>query len=284
MRQTDDVHVPRSLVRATELDVLARDRVLERRDGYLVIRSPRNPGFYWGNLLVFDDVPTRGDGERWETLFAQELGDDERIAHMVFAWDRGDGAVGAAREEFVARGYELETLVGLVAEAGHVRAHARENRAVRVRALDHAPGADAELWDQVVEVQVASRDTKFPEDVYRDFCRARQRELRELFAIGRGGWYVALDPSESEVQGSCGVVVTGPRGRFQAVDTAEAHRRQGICSRLVVEAARRAAEDHGARRLVICADPDYHALGLYESLGFEPAERASGVCREPSAR
>jgi ribosomal protein S18 acetylase RimI-like enzyme len=48
-----------------------------------------------------------------------------------------------------------------------------------------------------------------------------------------------------------------------------------------VEAAQRSAEHYGARELVIAADPDYHALGLYESLGFEPRERVAGVCRRP---
>ena len=28
---------------------------------------------------------------------------------------------------------------------------------------------------------------------------------------------------------------------------------------------------------MICADPDYHALGLYESLGFVAVERVAGV-------
>jgi ribosomal protein S18 acetylase RimI-like enzyme len=275
--------IPRSLVRATEIDVLALDRELRRREDYLVIRSPSNPGYYWGNLLLFDDPPARGDGERWEALFARELGHDARIRHVTFAWDRGDGSVGAAQEEFVERGYYLEVVVGLVAESQSVRAHPRESRDVRVRALDHARGADARLWDEVVELQVAGRDMRFPEDVHRDFCRNRLAELQALFRAGQGAWYVALDDSETDVLGSCGVVVAGPRGRFQSVDTAEPHRRKGICSRLVVEAARRAAHDHGARRLVICADPDYHALGLYESLGFEPAERATGVCRHPPA-
>jgi ribosomal protein S18 acetylase RimI-like enzyme len=105
--------------------------------------------------------------------------------------------------------------------------------------------------------------------------------LRVLFETGRGAWYVALDRQRDEVLGSCGVVVTGERGRFQAVDTAQAHRRRGICSRLLVAATRDAADRFGARQLVIAADPEYHALGLYESLGFQPRERVCGVCRRP---
>jgi ribosomal protein S18 acetylase RimI-like enzyme len=80
------------------------------------------------------------------------------------------------------------------------------------------------------------------------------------------------------------VVVTGDRGRLQVVNTASSHRRRGICSRLVVEAASRAREDYGAERFVIAAHPDYHALGLYESLGFERTERVLGVCLWPRVR
>jgi ribosomal protein S18 acetylase RimI-like enzyme len=283
MRDSDPATTPRSLVRATEIDVLPLDRVLARRAGYLVVRSPRNPDHYWGNLLVFDEPPVRGDGGRWEKTFAAEFSDHERVRHVTLAWDRADGALGAAREEFAAHGYELELLVGLVARPERIRSHPRENTTVRVRALDDAPGVDELLWDQVIELQVASRDAHFAEDSSRAFCIERLRELRELFGKGRGAWYVALDESGDEVQGSCGVVVTAGRGRYQAVDTAEAHRRRGICSRLVVEAARASARDYGAEQLVICADPEYHALGLYESLGFAPAERAAGVCRQPPA-
>lgn len=66
------------------------------------------------------------------------------------------------------------------------------------------------------------------------------------------------------------------------MDTAAAHRRRGICSRLVVEAAHRAAQEFGAERFVIAADPAYHALGLYESLGFERMERVAAVFRPPA--
>ena len=275
--------MPRSLVWATDVDTLPLDRVVVRRDGYLVIRSPSNPSHYWGTLLLFDGPPRAGDAARWEALFDAELGRDPRIRHRTFAWDRTDGEAGAAQEEFVSRGYTLEESVGLVASAGRLRAHPRENREVVVRTLDPDPGADAELWDAVVELQVAGRDEGHEEHAYREFARARLETRRALFRAGRGAWYVALDPVTGAVAASCGVVVTAGRGRFQAVDTALEYRRRGIASRLVVEAARRSAAAHEADRFVIVADPDYHALPLYESLGFEPRERVFGVCRWPCA-
>lgn len=274
--------VPRSLVWATDLDVLPLDHIVERRGGYLVVRSPSNPGHYWGNLLLFDDPPGVGDGSSWERAFELEFGSEPRVEHRTFAWDRVDGALGAADEEFVSRGYDLEETVGLVATPDRLRPHARESREVTIRGLDPAAGRDEELWGQVLELQVVSRGERFEERMYRDFAQARLADLRALFRVGRGGWFIALDPRKSEVVGSCGVVVTGTRGRFQAVDTAEAYRRKGISSRLVVEAAHLSAEHRGVQHVVIAADPGYHALGLYESLGFERAERVAGVCRQPA--
>jgi len=270
-------HMPRALVWATDIDVLPQDRILEQRDAYLLVRSPSNPTHYWGNLLLFPEPPGEGDGARWEEAFESEFAAEPGVRHRTFAWDVTDGSLGRAQQEFAERGYDLEQTVGLVATPSEIRPHARENRDVEVRAL--APDGDTELWEQVLELQVATRDEVFEEQGYRVFSRRRMDDRRVLFCAGRGAWYVALDGDE--VVGSCGVVVTGSRGRFQAVDTAEAHRRRGISSRLVVEAAHRAAADYGAARLVIAADPDYHALGLYESLGFRRRELVSGVCLRP---
>jgi len=273
--------VPRSLVWATDIDVLPVDRVVERHDGYLVVRSPSNPAHFWGNLLLFDEPPAPGDAPRWEACFAQAFGSDPRVRHRTFAWDRTDGAAGAAREEFGARGYVVEESVGLVASPAAIRPHPRENRDVVVRALDPAAGADDALWTAVRELQVEGREEGHDEHGHREFSRVRMEDRRVLFRSGRGAWYVALDPARDEVVGSCGVIVTEGRGRFQAVETAEAHRRRGVASRLVAEAGRHAGENHGAEQLVIVAESGYHALGLYESLGFERRERACGVCRWP---
>ncbi|HEX5223542.1 MAG TPA: GNAT family N-acetyltransferase [Solirubrobacteraceae bacterium] len=272
--------IPRSLIRATDFEVLPVSRVLRRGDGYTVAASPSNPLHYWGNLLLFDRAPEPGDGARWEALSEAEFARQGRVTHRTFAWEGNDGALGSAREEFLARGYELEQTVGLTARAGELEAHPRASTAVEVQALDHRPGADEDLWAQVIDIQLASRENLVDVEGQRDYQRTRERDLRELFAAGRGGaWFVARDGAE--VVGSCGIVVTGGRGRYQAVDTVAGRRGEGICSRLLVDAARIASERDGARSFVIGADPGYHALAIYESLGFTPVERVAGVYRPP---
>lgn len=268
---------PRSLVWATDVDVLPPSRTVTRRDGYLVVRSPSNPTHYWGNLLLFDTAPTAGDRERWEQAFAEEFADLPDARHRTFGWDLADGDEGAAGTEFEACGYRLERSVGLIADAAQLRPHPRENREVSVRPLDPEPSADGAAWEQVAELHAAARDPEIDEHEHRAFTAQRLADWRKLFRAGRGAWYVA--ELDGQVVGSCGIVVTAGRGRYQAVDTAGAHRRRGICSRLLVSAAAHAADAYAARRMAIAADPGYHALGLYESLGFSPVERVSGVLR-----
>jgi ribosomal protein S18 acetylase RimI-like enzyme len=275
---------PRSIVIATDIDVLPLDRVIVRRGEYTVIRSPSNPAHYWGNFLLFDEPPDEGAGERWEGLFQEEFGDEPRIRHRAFTWDRVDGALGRAREEFPPRGYSLDETVGLVATRRGLQPHPRANTDVVVRALD-ADG-DAELWAAVVELQVEGRDEgheeqSYEEQGYRDFVSARLADHKAHFRAGCGAWYVALDPSVGAVTASCGIVVTAGRGRYQVVETAAPYRRLGIASRLLVDAARLAADGYGAEQFVIAADANYHALGLYESLGFARQERLVALTRRP---
>jgi ribosomal protein S18 acetylase RimI-like enzyme len=272
---------PRSLTWATELDALPVEARVQRRPGYLLVRSPNNPTHWWGNLLLFDEPPRAGDLERWEGLFEREFADEPVVTHRTFAWDSVDGELGEGAHEFTARGYDLEKLVGLIAAPKEIRAHPRENRDVLVRRLDPREGADAQLWRQALEIQVAGRDERIPEDEHREFALRRQGEWRSLFRARPGGWYVALDARTGEVLASCALMVLGERASIHDVDTIASHRRRGICSRLLVEAVNEISRARPPAHVVIAADPDYHALGIYESLGFKALERCAGVSRMP---
>lgn len=272
---------PRSLTWATELDSLGMDSRVERREGYLLVRSPQRPEHWWGNLLLFEHAPRSGDAERWERLFEAEFAHEPRVAHRTFAWDTTDGELGAALEEFPPRGYDLDRLVGLIATVPEVRAHPRANREVIVRRLDPRPGADAEPWEEVLEISVAGRDERIDEHDHRAHRRARLQEMRAIFRARGGGWYVALDPATQAVLAGCGLILAGGRASIHDVDTIPSQRRKGICSRLLVEAVAHLAGERAPAHVVIAADPDYHALGLYESLGFRPREHCAGVCRMP---
>ena len=255
---------------------------MRRVGDHLVVRSPGNPGHWEGNALVFDDAPRVGDGPRWEAAFDAAFADSSAVRHRIFSWDRTDGVEGAVAAEFTGRGYHLERDVGLLATPAELREHPDANREVEIRRLDPAPGADAELWEGEIALGLAN-DAEDPVGDLRfeTFIRARQAERRALFRAGRGAWWVALDPVDGAVVAGCGVVATGVRGRFQAVSTAASHRRRGIARRLVAAAARDAAARYGLAELVIVADAEHHARGIYESLGFAARERVSSLWLAP---
>jgi hypothetical protein len=199
---SEDAAAPRLGDRARRAAVRPRRRASRRLPCRPPARQPRPP---WGMLLLFDDPPRAGDAPRWEALFEAEFGDDPRVTHRTFAWDRSDGAAGAVHDDFVPRGHALEESFGLVANARRGRPHPRESRDVLVRELDPAGGSDEELWQAVVELQVACRGEGYGEEEHRGFSLARLADRRALFREGRGGWYVALDPSTGAVTGSCGL-------------------------------------------------------------------------------
>lgn len=269
----------RSLLAATDVDVLPDSSIVADRGEYVVVRTPSNPTYHWGNFLLWRRSPERGDRARWEAAFLEEFADSQELGHVALGWDV-PGEEGEAFSEFVTVGYEPDRGVALVADPHELVDHPRLNREVEVRALD--PDEDAALWDAVLDLQVANREPGHTEAYHRRFVTDRMANRRERFRAGDGAWYVALLP-DGTVAGSCGVIVTEGRARYQAVDTATEHRRRGIASRLVVEAGRHAVEHYGARQLVIGADADYHALPLYESLGFRVREQCLAVCWWPGA-
>ena len=287
---------PRSLVLATDIDVLPDDRVVSRDGDHLVVRCPGNPHHWWGNFLIFDSAPRTGDGERWEARFDAAFADAPEVTHRAFTWDAPGGEEGAVAAEFGDRGYEVMRTVGLIAAPHEItlRDHAGLEGAgaagqasvgaadgeIEIRRLDPRDGRDEPLWEGALGVQLTNEASDpVAGGAFAPFARARQRDLRALFGAGRGAWYVAVDRNEGTVVAGCGVVAIGTRGRFQAVDTVPSHRRRGIATALVAHAAVDAAARYDLRSLVIAADPDDHAIGIYRSLGFEERERTCGAHR-----
>ncbi|MBO0767750.1 MAG: GNAT family N-acetyltransferase [Solirubrobacterales bacterium] len=254
----------RTLYYRTEIGVLGLDARVRRADQYVVVESPSNPISHAGNFLLADAAPALGDRARWEGAFDAEL--PPAVKRRSFGWDTGDGSLGEAATEFPAPDYELEQLVTLAASPAKIAPP--RDPSIPVRMLD--PDADAELWTGVQELWEEDNDSEEPA-AYREFAKRRLEELRELFRAGRGGWFVALDGER--VVGSLGVVVADELARYQNVSTRASHRRRGIASTLVSAAAAQIAARHPIQQLVIVADPDYHAIGLYERLGFQRRER-----------
>ena len=237
------------------------------RGEYLVIRTPANPTFYWGNYLLFARPPKPQDYARWRDLFVAEIGPNPPVKHMVFGIDGTNDEIGDV-DAFLTAGFEVERSIILTAQA--VARPPRCNQEVTIRPLV----TEAE-WAENLELQIFCFQQDHEPVGYRVFADRSQAGARAMIDAGLGQWYGAF--LGETLAASLGLFVEDGVGRFQAVGAHPDFRRRGICGRLVYETARLGLETMGARTLVMAADPEYHAARIYESIGFAPTEWQVGL-------
>ena len=257
----------KSLGYRTDLIFPAYDGEIIDRGDYLVIRTPVNPTFYWGNFLLFSHPPQAGDISKWRELFAVEIGTPPETEHQVFGWDSPEGELGVIRP-FLQAGFRLNSDVVMTSNEPHSSPF--PSGLVSIRALQ-----TEDDWQQAVENQVVCREPEFTEREYRTFRQLEMARYRELAASGHGAWYGAF--VEQQLVADLGLFHQEGIGRYQSVETHPDFRRRGIAGTLVFESARQAQAKYGIHTLVIVAEGESSAARLYGSLGFQPTEKQVGL-------
>lgn len=259
----------RSLAYRTDLIFPAFDGEIIDRGRYLVIRTPSNPTFYWGNFLLFEGPPAPGDDEHWLRLFEEEIGAPPLVRHQTFGWDSPEGDAGAA-QAFADRGFQL--IHSSVLTASAVAAPPHEATEIVVRPLE-----SDDDWRQAIENQIRCREPEHDEAGYRLFKEAQMKRYRAMEQAGRGAWFGAF--LDRTLVADLGIYHSGNLGRFQSVETHPDYRRRGYAGSLVYQASRHALGQMGLGTLVLVADAGSPAENLYRSVGFLPTERQVGLER-----
>jgi GNAT superfamily N-acetyltransferase len=251
----------RSLALITELALAeTRGRVTDRGD-YLVVETPDDPGYYYGNLLVLPAAPQLGEVAFWSRRFADELGQRPGVRHATFWWDGTSGDVGA-RDELLAAGFALEQPQVMAA----TRLAAQEAPLpVRVLSPDEVLATAELAWI------VGDRH----DEAYRQFLLRRAAWHRELVARGSAHFHGAFDGDA--LVSSLGLVELGDLARYQDVQTHPSYRGRGLAGALLVAAA----DATRAGKVVILAEPESLASRVYERIGFRTVERTASACRSP---
>jgi hypothetical protein len=259
---------PTSLGFVTDLIFHRGEAIVTDHGDCLVVETPHNPSFYFGNLLHFAAPPREEDAALWPARFAAAFAGRPEVRHVTFSWD---GPIGAA-ESFVPLGYRLERQVVLAARAVHRPPKCDDGAEVRALVSD-------EDFEVAVANHVALREDRFEAAPYERFARAQFGRWRRMAAAGLGAWHGAF--VDGRLAADCGLFFDDAAGvgRFQSVGTLPGYRRRGLCGRLVWEVAR--AGLARVPTLVMVADALYHAARIYESVGFERVETAFAVCLEP---
>jgi ribosomal protein S18 acetylase RimI-like enzyme len=249
------------------LRVLEGGRVTEHPD-CVVVRSPANPGYRWGNFVLLREPPRPGAARDWTARFRLEfpqasytaLGVDVTAASEVDA------------DEFIAAGFSRSADSVLTATSVRMPAHLN-------READYRPLATDVDWSQAAALTSAC----FPGGTAdQEFIRLRMSARRRMTEEGHGAWFGAFRSERLSAQ--LGIFITaGGVARFQDVETHPDARRQGLAGSLVYTAARHGLDRLAARTLVMVAEPDGDAIRLYRSLGFSDHEEVVGLERLATA-
>jgi GNAT superfamily N-acetyltransferase len=266
----------RTLELRTDIGVLYDEARCTVRDGFVAVENLNNPLHFGGNMLVFPGPPKHGGLERWLALWDETFGD--RFDHRTFEWDTAGGEEGASAE-FVDAGFELHRTSILAASPRDIRLRKKGTSHVEVVEVDLAAARD-----EVVALGLASDPemaAKEGVERYREYQRKQVARRQRAIEAGKGFWLGAR-AGDGALTGALGLFdVGGGIARYQHVDTHPDWRRQGVCSRLLYEAAQLGAERFNIDTLVIAADRGYHALDLYRKVGFVERELSAGLCRVP---
>ena len=258
-----DVH---SLGYRTDLALLQLGGSLVEDCGtHLLVRTPANPRFFWGNFLLLATPPEPGSGDFWLEQFEREL---PEVSHRAFGVD-GTTGTKADLAAFADVGLQVDASSVMTATTVHEPPHPHPTAVVRPLTSD----AD---WRQHVELAVAGEAEHYSEE----FATARSAAHRRNIEAGHGQWFGAF--LGGRLMASLGIfTASAGLARFQEVKTHPEARGQGLAGTLVHAASRHALDEMGARTLVMVADPDYLAIRVYRSVGFDDTETQLGADRAP---
>ena len=255
----------------TDLALLtAAGSLVEDRGTHLVIRSPENPSYFWGNFLLLAEPPVPGGEREVVAAFHTEF---PMADHVSIGID-GTEDLTDALQPFVAAGMEIDSGIVLttstlveprpVADDVVVRPLESDDDWDRRARLSHM------LWSQTDEA------------TFMTYARRKNDQERALVGRGLGQRYAAF--IGEELISTAGIFVTHEGiARYQSVETQPDHRRQGLAAAVVHAAGEHALASYGIETLVIAADADGDALRIYRRLGFADAERHNTLERLPAA-
>jgi GNAT superfamily N-acetyltransferase len=245
------------------LRALEGAEVADRGD-YLVVRTPGNPEFWWGNFLLLAQVPRPGEAGAWLDRFATEF---PAARHIALGVDTAED--GPVPEDLSAAGLAVEHLAVLTAAQPNSPPH--PNIDAEIRLLD----SDAD-WRQSVELAIRCHDADEPA-----FLERRAMARRRLTQTGAGAWFGAF--TDGRLQAQLGLFDVGDGcARYQHVETDPGARRRGLAGTLLWAAGRYGREVLGTCTFVIVADPADVAIRIYQACGFIPREAQLSFDRPPA--
>ena len=234
---------------------------IKERSNYVVVSTPDNPTYIWGNYLILSAPPAAQTSERWAKIFEQEFVSAQAVKHMALTW-AGTGPFDAG--EWTRKGFSVGQTTGLNVSAVPENVYTPNN-------IEFRPIMSDDEWQMTVELQVLVSGGPRPDLEYRRFMQIKFENYRAMIRAGQGMWLGAFQ--RGKLIADLGLFLKNDFARFQNVETHPAYRNRGVGRALVQTASLWALKRPGIKTLVIESDPGSTADRLYRSLGFVETEQ-----------
>ncbi len=253
----------------TDLAILRHSgSLIEEFEDHVVIRSPHNPDYHWGNFVLVSNPETVGDAARWKNVFHEAFPNAGWVALGLPKFPSDT----ASWEEF---GIELERMEVLKATAQPASPEISPGYTSRILA-----GSD---WDALLAREIAEnlKSGEHDPEAFERFIRRSIDGYKDLCHRGVAAWFGAF--SGTELVADLGIVICGDTARYQSVQTDERHRRQGLASHLLGKAASWAGQN-GCTSWVIVTESTNDAGRVYRRAGFVPDLETVAAYQAPSVK
>src|SRR5262245_27949190 len=147
----------------------------------IVVRTPSNPIWHWGNYWLLDRPPV---ADEVDALVAAYDADFPASPHRAFGVD-GVTDVSGTLAPLVAAGPALDA--GTVLTATSVHPPPRPNTEAQLRPL-----VSDEDWAARVELATVINEGVYPADEYLEFATRKAEAQRAVIEAGHGAWWGAF--------------------------------------------------------------------------------------------
>ncbi|MEZ4401631.1 MAG: GNAT family N-acetyltransferase [Kofleriaceae bacterium] len=249
----------RSVALATDVQVAQLTGSLVVHADHLVVTTPDQPAFYWGNFIAIPAPRAAAEAAGWIARAAAAV--PPGAAHAAVAIDGGPAEVSSsALGALLDAGCAVEVLVAMTRPAGGPAPYPPAGVVVRQLGDDD--------WPALVSLTLSDGDDG---PAMRAYLAGAARARARLVARGAVRWWGAF--VEGALVASAGVVPLGGRARYQDVQTHPAHRRRGLATAVLSAIA----ADEGARGVeqlvLVVGDDNQPARAAYRRLGFVESDR-----------